>query len=192
MELCAADLSCTSTSFIIGTGLKKCRPPNRSSLLVELAMSVTGSEDVLLAKMVCLTVDRRRHEAAVNKQESVHWQQDLQRVDTLLRHLAPLNRSRLLLWRCLIESTEQILFDLQVLYYGLQHQVSAVRCGCSIGGRGHVLQGLLDELFARLQQPEQKRPVSAPRFILPAARLLALIYGMSRCVSPLACRRTSS
>lgn len=44
----------TSTSFIIGTGLKKWRPPNRSSLVVELAISVMGRDDVLLAKIVCL------------------------------------------------------------------------------------------------------------------------------------------
>lgn len=44
----------TSTSFITGTGLKKWIPPNLSSLLVELAISVMGREDVLLAKMVCL------------------------------------------------------------------------------------------------------------------------------------------
>jgi hypothetical protein len=47
----------TSTSFIMGTGLKKCSPPNLSSLLVELAMSVMGREDVLLAKMVCLKIE---------------------------------------------------------------------------------------------------------------------------------------
>lgn len=44
----------TSTSFIIGTGLKKWRPPNLSTLFVALAMSEMGKEDVLLAKMVCL------------------------------------------------------------------------------------------------------------------------------------------
>ena len=35
--------------------MKKWRPPNRSNRAVELAMSAIGSEDVLLAKMVCLT-----------------------------------------------------------------------------------------------------------------------------------------
>lgn len=46
--------SFTSTSFIMGTGLKKWRPPNLSNLLVALAMSVMGSEDVLLANIVRL------------------------------------------------------------------------------------------------------------------------------------------
>lgn len=44
----------TSTSFIMGTGLKKWRPANRSCLVVALAMFVICKEDVLLAKMVCL------------------------------------------------------------------------------------------------------------------------------------------
>lgn len=43
----------TSTSFIIGTGLKKCKPPKRSCLVVQLAMSVIGKDEVLLANMVC-------------------------------------------------------------------------------------------------------------------------------------------
>ena len=54
-----AEVATTSTSLIIGTGLKKWRPPKRSSLEVELAMSVMGREEVLLAKMVCLVQGRR-------------------------------------------------------------------------------------------------------------------------------------
>lgn len=42
----------TSSSFITGTGLKKCSPQNRSKRLVLLAISPIGMEDVLLAKMV--------------------------------------------------------------------------------------------------------------------------------------------
>lgn len=49
----------TSTSFIMGTGLKKCRPPKRSSLEVALAMSPMGSDEVLLANMVCLKVTQK-------------------------------------------------------------------------------------------------------------------------------------
>lgn len=54
----------TSTSFIIGTGLKKCRPPKRSNLAVELAMSAIGREDVLLAKIVCLKRERTSNRAS--------------------------------------------------------------------------------------------------------------------------------
>jgi hypothetical protein len=39
----------TSTSFINGTGLKKCRPPKRSGLRVAAASSTIASDDVLLA-----------------------------------------------------------------------------------------------------------------------------------------------
>lgn len=46
----------TSTSFMTATGLKKCRPPKRSSRPVAAAMSLMGSEEVLLAKMVCLKI----------------------------------------------------------------------------------------------------------------------------------------
>ena len=42
----------TSTSFITGTGLKKCSPTNRCGRLVEAAISVTVSDEVLLAKIV--------------------------------------------------------------------------------------------------------------------------------------------
>lgn len=56
-KMYTALLILTSTSFIMGTGLKKCSPPNLSNLLVELAMSVMGREDVLLAKMVCLKIE---------------------------------------------------------------------------------------------------------------------------------------
>src|ERR1044071_9793807 len=40
-----------STSFISGTGLKKCRPTKRSARLVAAATSVSEMEEVLLAKM---------------------------------------------------------------------------------------------------------------------------------------------
>ena len=39
-----------------GTGLKKCRPPNLSLRSVELAISVTEREEVLVVKMVELCV----------------------------------------------------------------------------------------------------------------------------------------
>ena len=42
----------TSTSFITGTGLKKCRPTKRCGRLVAVAISVMVSEEVLLAKIV--------------------------------------------------------------------------------------------------------------------------------------------
>ena len=42
----------TSTSFISGTGLKKCRPPNRSGRFVRAASSVTQSDEVLEARIV--------------------------------------------------------------------------------------------------------------------------------------------
>ena len=42
----------TSTSFMMGTGLKKCSPPNRSGRLVAAASSVTHSDDVLDRTMV--------------------------------------------------------------------------------------------------------------------------------------------
>lgn len=48
------DKTLTSTSFIIGTGLKKWRPPNRSCLVVELANCVICKDEVLLANIVCL------------------------------------------------------------------------------------------------------------------------------------------
>src|ERR1700730_11971061 len=41
----------TSTSFISGTGLKKCRPTNRSGRLVAVIVSVMEMEEVLLAKI---------------------------------------------------------------------------------------------------------------------------------------------
>ena len=41
----------TSTSFISGTGLKKCMPMNRSTRLVAVIISVITSDDVLLAKI---------------------------------------------------------------------------------------------------------------------------------------------
>lgn len=65
-----------------------------------------------------------------------------------------------LLLRChLIEPTEQILFDLQVFYNGLQHQVGALSRRSSICRGGHALQDLLDELFTRLKQPGRKLPL---------------------------------
>ena len=42
----------TSTSFITGTGLKKCSPTKRCGRLVAVAISVIVSEEVLLAKIV--------------------------------------------------------------------------------------------------------------------------------------------
>lgn len=48
----------TSTSFIMGTGLKKWSPANRSCLVVALAMLVICKEEVLLAKIVCLWRER--------------------------------------------------------------------------------------------------------------------------------------
>ena len=43
----------TSTSFISGTGLKKCSPPKRSGRFVAAASSVTHSDEVLDASMQC-------------------------------------------------------------------------------------------------------------------------------------------
>ena len=40
----------TSTSFINGTGLKKCKPMNRSTRLVAVIISVMIKEDVLLQR----------------------------------------------------------------------------------------------------------------------------------------------
>ena len=55
-ELCVRSLvrsvRTTSTSFIIGTGLKKWRPPNLSLRLVASAISAIGREEVLLANIV--------------------------------------------------------------------------------------------------------------------------------------------
>ena len=42
----------TSTSFMSGTGLKKCRPTKRSARFVAAAISVMESDDVLEAKIV--------------------------------------------------------------------------------------------------------------------------------------------
>lgn len=50
----------TSTSFIMGTGLKKWRPANRSCLVVALAMLVICKEEVLLAKIVCLWRQKKK------------------------------------------------------------------------------------------------------------------------------------
>ena len=44
-------VSTTSTSFISGTGLKKCIPINRSTRFVAVIISVITNEDVLLAKI---------------------------------------------------------------------------------------------------------------------------------------------
>ena len=44
----------TSTSFMTGTGLKKCRPPKRSLRWVSLAMSPIWKLEVLLAKITLL------------------------------------------------------------------------------------------------------------------------------------------
>lgn len=46
----------TSTSFIIGTGLKKWRPPNRSCRVVAFAICVICKDEVLLANIVCLEI----------------------------------------------------------------------------------------------------------------------------------------
>ena len=43
----------TSTSFISGTGLKKCSPPNRSGRVVAAASSVMQSDDVFDRRSVC-------------------------------------------------------------------------------------------------------------------------------------------
>lgn len=42
----------TSSSFITGTGLKKCRPQNLSKRLVLEAISAIGMDEVLLEKIV--------------------------------------------------------------------------------------------------------------------------------------------
>ncbi len=42
----------TSTSFMTGAGLKKCSPTTRPGLLVATEMSVTDSDDVLVARIV--------------------------------------------------------------------------------------------------------------------------------------------
>src|SRR5260370_1296695 len=47
----------TSTSFITGTGLKKCSPTNRCGRFVAAEISVIASEDVLLAKIVSVGCD---------------------------------------------------------------------------------------------------------------------------------------
>jgi hypothetical protein len=43
----------TSKSFITGTGLKKCKPPNLSLLFVAEAISWIDSDEVFDAKIVC-------------------------------------------------------------------------------------------------------------------------------------------
>lgn len=50
----------TSTSFMTGTGLKKCSPPNLSFLCTALAISVMDKEEVLEAKRVELRGGARR------------------------------------------------------------------------------------------------------------------------------------
>ncbi len=42
-----------STSFMTGTGLKKCMPANWSGRFVAVASSVMGMDEVLLAKITC-------------------------------------------------------------------------------------------------------------------------------------------
>lgn len=122
-------------------------------------VSSTGETDLTRwATTIDLFADRRAKNVLTAQDQHCHnhlWSNTLG-----TRKAEPL-----LLWRSLIESTEQILFDLQVFYYGLQHQVSAVRCSGGISGRGHVLQGLLDEFLACLQQAGQKPPVNASRSI---------------------------
>ena len=49
----------TSTSFMTGTGLKKCSPPNLSFLSVTLAISVIDREEVLDAKIVDLKMMKK-------------------------------------------------------------------------------------------------------------------------------------
>jgi hypothetical protein len=44
----------TSNSFITGTGLKKCNPPNLSLRTTGLAISSIDSDDVLLVKIALL------------------------------------------------------------------------------------------------------------------------------------------
>lgn len=44
----------TSSSFITGAGLKKCKPPNLSFLFVTEAMSWIKSDEVFEVKIVCL------------------------------------------------------------------------------------------------------------------------------------------
>ena len=57
-ELNVSSLVCgprtTSSNFITGTGLKKCKPPNLSCLLVALAMSRIVKDEVLEVKITCL------------------------------------------------------------------------------------------------------------------------------------------
>jgi hypothetical protein len=43
----------TSSSFITGTGWKKCRPPNLSFLFVAEAISWMDNDEVFEAKIVC-------------------------------------------------------------------------------------------------------------------------------------------
>ena len=57
----------TSTSFMTGTGLKKWRPPNLSFLLVTLAISVMGREEVLLANTVVLHIERTKREQVASE-----------------------------------------------------------------------------------------------------------------------------
>ena len=47
----------TSTSFMIGTGLKKCRPPKRSGRFVAAASSVMQSDEVFDRRIVCVLHD---------------------------------------------------------------------------------------------------------------------------------------
>src|SRR5207247_2521490 len=51
----------TSTSFISGTGLKKCKPMKRSTRFVAVIISVMISEDVLLAKVASGFNTQRPH-----------------------------------------------------------------------------------------------------------------------------------
>lgn len=62
----------TSTSFIIGTGLKKWIPPNRSKRVVETAMSAIGIEEVLLAKMVCLMENMQKFHYPTEQRKDEH------------------------------------------------------------------------------------------------------------------------
>lgn len=63
----------TSTSFIMGTGLKKWRPANRSCLVVALAMLVICRDEVLLAKIVCLWREKADQNESHVRPRSKPW-----------------------------------------------------------------------------------------------------------------------
>ena len=102
-------LLCTSTSFMTGTGLKKCRPPNLSFLPVTLAISEMEREEVLLANSVVLNEGKKWRE---------HWEEREGQRDGGKRLFT-------IPWSYFVQFLEECVFGLHVLYNGLYHKLTA-------------------------------------------------------------------